>query len=206
VEFEIRDMMAPRLFRTISKQRANRRTVLDALSNHSWISDIQGGLSVGVINEYLLLWDLLDLVQLRPHVDDKHFFRLAANGKYSSKEAYRGFFIGSIEFEPFHIIWKTWAPPKSKFFMWLVAHKRVWTADRLQRRGMDHPERCPLCDQDQETLNHMLLGCVFAREFWFKLLLLVNLQHLAHQSCERGFYGLVARFEHQDSWDCKKWS
>jgi hypothetical protein len=52
---------------------------------------------------------------------------------------------------------------------------------------MDHPERCPLCDQDQETLNHMLLGCVFAREFWFKLLLLVNLQHLAHQSCEGGF-------------------
>jgi hypothetical protein len=61
------------------------------------------------------------------------------------------------------------------------------TADRLQRRGMDHPERCPLCDQDQETLNHMLLGCIFAREFWFKLLLLVNLQHLAHQSCEGVF-------------------
>jgi hypothetical protein len=139
---------------------------------------------MGVINEYLLLWDLIDLVQLRPHVEDKHFFRLAANGKYSSKEAYRGFFIGSIEFEPFHIIWKTWAPPKSKFFMWLVAHKKVWIADRLQRRGMDHPERCSLCDQDQETLNHMLLGCVFAREIWFKLLLLVNLQHLAHQSCE----------------------
>jgi hypothetical protein len=34
--------LTPRLFRTISKQRANRRTVLDALSNHSWISDIQG--------------------------------------------------------------------------------------------------------------------------------------------------------------------
>jgi hypothetical protein len=171
--------LTPWLFRTIPNQRANRRTVLDALSNHSWISDIQGALSVGVISEYLLLWDLIDLVQLRPHVEDKHFFRLAANGKYSSKEAYRGFFIGSIEFEPFYIIWKTWAPLKSKFFMWLVAHKKVWTADRLQRRGMDHPERCPLCDQDQETLNHMLLGCVFAREFRFKLLLHVNLQHLA---------------------------
>jgi hypothetical protein len=34
--------LTPRLFRTIPKQRANRRTVLDALSNHSWISDIQG--------------------------------------------------------------------------------------------------------------------------------------------------------------------
>jgi hypothetical protein len=64
--------------------------------------------------------------------------------------------MGSSEFEPFHRIWKTWAPPKTKFFMWLVAHRKVWTADRLQKRGMDHPERCPLCDQDQETLDHMV--------------------------------------------------
>jgi hypothetical protein len=72
---------------------------------------------------------------------------------------------------PFYRIWKTWAPPKTKFFMWLVAHKKVWTTDRLQKRGMDHLERCPLCDQDQETLDHMLIGCVFARGFCFKLLL-----------------------------------
>jgi hypothetical protein len=26
-----------------------------------------------------------------------------------------GFFIGPIEFEPFHRIWKTWAPRKTKF-------------------------------------------------------------------------------------------
>jgi hypothetical protein len=47
---------------------------------------------------------------------------------------------------------------------------RLWTADRLLKRGMDHPEKCPLCDQEQETCDHLLIGCVFAREFWFKLL------------------------------------
>lgn len=61
--------------------------------------------------------------------------------------------------------------------MWLVAHRKVWTTDRLQKIGMDHPERYPLCDQDHETLDHKLIGCVFAREFWFKLLFQVNLQH-----------------------------
>jgi hypothetical protein len=76
---------------------------------------------------------------------------------------------------------------KTKFFMWLVAHRKVWTADRLQKRGLDHPERCPLCDQEQETLDHMLIGCVFAREFWFKLLLQVNLQLLAPQSEDSAF-------------------
>jgi hypothetical protein len=71
--------------------------------------------------------------------------------------------------------------------MWLVAHKKVWTTDRLQKRGMDHPERCPLCDQDEETLDRMLIGCVFAREFWFKLLHQVNLQLLAPQSEDSAF-------------------
>jgi hypothetical protein len=49
---------APRLFGIIPKQRVNKRTVLDALSNQSWISDIQGALSAGVITEYLTLWGL----------------------------------------------------------------------------------------------------------------------------------------------------
>jgi hypothetical protein len=178
--------LTPRLFGIIPKRRVNKRTVVDAISNQSWISDIQGALSIGIINEFLILWDLIDSIVLRPQVEDKHFFRLAANEKFS-KEAYRGFFMGSSEFEPFHRIWKTWAPPKTKFFMWLVAHRKVWTADRLQKRGMDHPERCPLCDQDQETLDHMLIGCVFAREFWFKLLLQVNLQLLAPQSEDSAF-------------------
>jgi hypothetical protein len=59
----------------------------------------------------------------------------------------------------------TWAPPKCKFFMWLVAHKRCWSADRLARRGLPHPERCPLCDQADESIDHLLVTCVFTRQF-----------------------------------------
>jgi hypothetical protein len=40
----------------------------------------------------------------------------------------------------------------------LVPHSIL---DRLARRGMDHPEKCPLCDQEQETIDHLLLSCVF---------------------------------------------
>lgn len=42
---------APRLFQIIPKRRVNKRAVLDALSNETWISDIQGDLTVGVISE-----------------------------------------------------------------------------------------------------------------------------------------------------------
>jgi hypothetical protein len=181
--------IAPRLLQNVPKRRVNERTVLDALTNQTWISDIQGALTVGVISEYLALWDIVTSVQLRPEVNDTHFFRLAANGKYSAKAAYEGFFLGLTTFEPYHRNWKTWAPPKTKFFMWLVAQRRLWTADRLQKRGMDHPTSCPLCDKEQETPDHLLIGCVFARDFWFKLLSQVNLQNMASHLVDASFMG-----------------
>lgn len=49
-------------------------------------------------------------------------------------------------------------------------------ADRLTKRGLDHPERCPLCDQEAECINHLLVGCVFAKPFWFGLLKVMGLQ------------------------------
>ena len=100
------------------------------------------------------------------------------------KTAYKGFFVGSISFEPCERIWKTWAPPKCRFFVWLVAHNRCWTADRLARRGLPHPEHCPLCDQAAETIDHLLVQCVFAREFWFRFFSRMGLQALSPQSTE----------------------
>jgi hypothetical protein len=44
---------------------------------------------------------------------------------------------------------------------------------------VDHPERCRLCDQDSETLDHILVSCVFAGEFWFLMLHQFRLHSLA---------------------------
>jgi len=71
--------------------------------------------------------------------------------------------------------------------MWLVAHRRCWTADRLARRNLPHPARCPLCDQVEEDIQHLLVGCVFARQFWFDLLRQVGLAVLAPQPCDTSF-------------------
>jgi hypothetical protein len=61
--------------------------------------------------------------------------------------------------------------------MWLVIRDRCWTADRLAR-NVPHPTSCPHCDQAPENMNHLLLECVFAREFWFNILPRVGLQSL----------------------------
>jgi hypothetical protein len=47
-----------------------------------------------------------------------------------------------------------------------LAENKCWTADRLSRRGLPHPATFPFCDQEAETLDHLLLGCVLTRQVW----------------------------------------
>jgi hypothetical protein len=54
--------------------------------------------------------------------------------------------------------------------------------------GLDHLEKCPLCDQE-EDIDHLLLSCVFARDFWFNFLQWVRLQELAPQLEDKSFMG-----------------
>lgn len=134
--------------------RVRNRTVADALHEltfyrhkgcsrlawSSWISGTLGTMSSIALNIS----------------EDVHQRRFVSNGIFSTRSAYRAFFIGSTSFEPWKRIWKSWAPGKCKIFIWLAIRNRCWTADRLQKRGLPHPAQCPLCDQEGETVQHLL--------------------------------------------------
>jgi len=137
--------------------------------------------------DFLHLWESLYNFELEPDVEDVHIWQFSASGQYSAKSAYESFFLGSTQFGPYERIWNTWAPPKCHFFLWLVAHNRCWTADRLARRWLPHPEQCPLCDQEDETINHLLVSYVFARQFWYFLLRQVGLHSLSPQPSDTSF-------------------
>jgi len=47
-----------------------------------------------------------------------------------------------------------------------------------RRGGPPHPDQCTLCDQEDETIQHILTTCVFARQFWFQILQPLNLGFL----------------------------
>jgi hypothetical protein len=40
---------------------------------------------------------------------------------------------------------------------------------------LDHPDKCLLCDQQEETTQHILVACVFARDIWAQILNKVGL-------------------------------
>jgi hypothetical protein len=88
-------------------------------------------------------------------------------------------FCGSTSLAGFERVCGTWAPPKCQFFLWLVLHNKCWTADRLAKKGLPHPSTCPLCDQEGESIHHLLVSGVLARQFWFLLLQRVGLAALS---------------------------
>ncbi|KAK1698988.1 hypothetical protein QYE76_015685 [Lolium multiflorum] len=107
-----------------------------------------------------------DLAPNLATLEDAFRWRWTADGVYSAKSAYGAFFAGTTVAPVASQIWRSRGPYSCKFFAWLASRNRCWTVDRLQRRGLPHPVACPLCDQESESIQHLLLGCVVAREVW----------------------------------------
>ncbi|XBH58357.1 hypothetical protein VPH35_079809 [Triticum aestivum] len=101
---------------------------------------------------------------------DKLLWSWTANGVYTAQSCYRATFQGVTGCHSWKLIWRSWAPPRVKFFHWLACQDRCWTAERLARRGLQHHPRCLLCDQEPETIKHLMLVCPFARHTWHEIL------------------------------------
>lgn len=88
------------------KRILNTRSVQEALTDRRWLTDIRGAVSVGVLVDFLDLWDILSSINLLQNQEDKHIFRFATDGKYSAKAAYESLFIGSTNFGHWERIWQ----------------------------------------------------------------------------------------------------
>jgi hypothetical protein len=118
-----------------------------------------------MVVEVAMLYDLLDQVQLADQ-PDTFSWSLTADRCYSAASTYGAMFFGSSIPLGAKQIWKTAAPPRIRFFFWLVLHGRCWTADRRFRQGLQSTSTCALCDQACETMDHILIACVYSREVW----------------------------------------
>jgi mannosylglycoprotein endo-beta-mannosidase len=156
--------LAPLIFKA---SRRKNRTVRDALHDHNWVSDIAiDDFTVEHMEQYVRLWDLLSDVQLLPDSEDTITWSLTPNGCYSASSAYKVQFLASLPCQFGNIVWKTWAPPKCRFFAWLAVQNRLWTADRLAKRGWPHQPTCQLCRCTPETARHILFECRFSKRIW----------------------------------------
>jgi hypothetical protein len=66
--------------------------VQSALMRNTWLSDVQGPLTILVLMQYVHVCELVDLVQLRDG-DDTVAWHWSSSGKFSSSSAYVAMFL-----------------------------------------------------------------------------------------------------------------
>lgn len=111
--------------------------------------------------------------------------------------------MGSIQFDPWRRLWKSWSPRKCKPFLWLAIKNKCWTVECHAMRGRPHPVQCPLCDHE-ESIQHLLTSCVFAREFWCRVLAPLGMSLAAPSRDDLSFADWWRRVSHQTSKDHRK--
>lgn len=157
--------LAPNLF---SISRGKRKTVAEAIAGDAWIGDIRprNGLTITHLLEFCQLWEHVQKVRLIPDQEDQIRWKFMPTGIYTAASAYKAQFIGCTKATLPNALRRTWAPPKYKFFVWLITQNRVWTSDRLARRGWPHSPSCPLCLRVGESAHHLLSECRYTRRIW----------------------------------------
>ncbi|GKA96791.1 RNA-directed DNA polymerase, eukaryota, reverse transcriptase zinc-binding domain protein, partial [Tanacetum coccineum] len=63
--------------------------------------------------------------------------------------------------------WNKLVPIKVNIASWRIKNRRIPTRVNLDSRGIDlHSTRCPICDDDLEMEDHILVKCDVALNIW----------------------------------------
>lgn len=66
-------------------------------------------------------------------------------------------------------IWCSRGTPKHSFLAWLFTLNRCPTRDRLLSWGLNTPSTCLLCNNCDESRNHLFFECVYSSQVWHNM-------------------------------------
>jgi hypothetical protein len=167
--------LAPLLFK---RSKRKNFSVRKALQDDYWINQIYP-LSLGEeIREYVALWEAIRLQSCNPEVEDEIRWRWTSDGQYSTRSAYRIQFKGRTRRANITPIWKAKTEPKCRIFAWILLHRKILTANNLEKQGWPNDPICKLCDKEPETPTHLCKDCDFTNAVWNILVCWFQLHYL----------------------------
>ncbi|XP_071712589.1 uncharacterized protein [Rutidosis leptorrhynchoides] len=161
-------------------------------ANWSWSRDPFGRAS-GELQE------LTSLINSYPKLDklvDSWQWKLASNGIFSTSKLSR--IIDDILLQDGRTRQATTrhnlVPLKVEVFMWRVLNMRIPVLTELDKRGIDLDSvRCPLCDDDIESIDHSMIFCRLTMDIWERLYKWWNLGPVSNLSSNEAFRGKCIR-------------
>jgi hypothetical protein len=63
------------------------------------------------------------------------------------------------------VAWSVFVPSKIQLFLWLLSHNKLAMVDNLNKKGMQKPEKCVFCEEN-ESISHLFFECSVAKIIW----------------------------------------
>jgi hypothetical protein len=187
--------VAPAVTALVTTRTRNRRSVQEGLINNAWLADVATNLTVEGTVQCLQLWEAIEGVDREHTEPDKFSWTGANNGQYTAKSTYKMLWQGTQEYAMYKPIWRSYTPLKCKIFGWLALKHRLWTSDRRHRHGLqDQTSACFTCLQEEDTVEHILVQCPYARQTWFECFIAAGL-NIREPTTESKF---------EDWWSCAR--
>lgn len=121
------------------------------------------------LEEVMAFYQVLYESKILEGENDSLVWRKDSKGLFSVKSFYNCLSPIGNSFLPAKVTWVSSVPTKVAFFCWLVGSNKCLTLDRLAHRGWNVPNRCVLCKQDAEIVDHLFIHCFVARSLWMLL-------------------------------------
>eukprot|EP00253_Pinus_taeda_P008746 PITA_08746 len=89
-------------------------------------------------------------------------------GSFTTKEAY--YLMDAQNRDDRNLEWKTiWESnwwPKVSIFVWLASKNKILTWDCIQKKCFNGPSHCYLCNNAEETRDHLLVNFPYTKKLW----------------------------------------
>ena len=188
--------MFPNLFRLTTQKNVRAVDLWDCDSGDGgWNPIFLRSFNDLEMKEVNRLLQVLHRKQIRPLMEDKILFKGSINEAFYMKIMYMMLDCSPQVVFPSRTIWNPVIPPIMGFFAWEASWRKILTLDQLKRRGRAFSNRCFLCEEDDEDINHMLLHCKNARMLWdFSCRLLEQVGFFRIRSFKRSYLGKVLQW------------
>ncbi|XP_071688723.1 uncharacterized protein [Rutidosis leptorrhynchoides] len=136
---------------------------------------------------------MLHSVRLDPELKDSWRWNGSNNGLFTTKSPTSLIDSKTIRAGPNakETLRNNVVPKKVEIFIWRARRERIPARVELDKRGVDlHSVRCPLCDDDIESVVHSLLSCEKVNEVWSKVFKWWGLNGVSNYSFDELLQGL----------------
>ena len=166
----------PNLFNMASNKEAKVAEIWDSSEGDGcWSPTFLRPLNDWELQEMTRFLQFLHGIKFQPLGVDKLSLKNVNDKGFSVKSMYKGLDVSPALDFPHRLVWNPVVPPKMGVFAWEAAWGKVLTLDQLKRRGMEFANRCFMCEEEEETIDHLLIHCNFAKSLWDLLLSIVGI-------------------------------